>query len=152
MLTMWKLAPALAAGNTIVIKPAKETSTSILELAKLFQEVSIPDGVINIVPGPGSTVGSGLASHPDVDKIAFTGSTDTGRLIMQAATKNLKPVSLELGGNLTMPLLKMQLMERCLGFTLHKVKFVLLVLVYLSKKVFMINLWIFLLVKYNQYG
>ncbi|MFF2499975.1 aldehyde dehydrogenase family protein [Peribacillus sp. NPDC058075] len=98
MLTMWKLAPALAAGNTIVIKPAKETSTSILELAKLFQEVGIPDGVINIVPGPGSTVGSGLASHPDVDKIAFTGSTDTGRLIMQAATKNLKPVSLELGG------------------------------------------------------
>ncbi|MBO0998058.1 aldehyde dehydrogenase family protein [Bacillus sp. SD075] len=98
MLTMWKLAPALAAGNTIVIKPAKETSTSILELAKLFQEVGIPDGVINIVPGPGSTVGSALASHPDVDKIAFTGSTDTGRLIMQAATKNLKPVSLELGG------------------------------------------------------
>ena len=98
MLTMWKLAPALAAGNTIVIKPAKETSTSILELAKLFQEAGIPDGVINIVPGPGSTVGSALASHPDVDKIAFTGSTDTGRLIMQAATKNLKPVSLELGG------------------------------------------------------
>ncbi|WP_458354333.1 aldehyde dehydrogenase family protein [Peribacillus frigoritolerans] len=98
MLTMWKLAPALAAGNTIVIKPAKETSTSILELAKLFQEVGIPDGVINIVPGPGSTVGSALASHQDVDKIAFTGSTDTGRLIMQAATKNLKPVSLELGG------------------------------------------------------
>ncbi|KON70821.1 betaine-aldehyde dehydrogenase [Peribacillus butanolivorans] len=98
MLTMWKLAPALAAGNTIVIKPAKETSTSILELAKLFQEVGIPDGVINIVPGPGSTVGFALASHPDVDKIAFTGSTDTGRLIMQAATKNLKPVSLELGG------------------------------------------------------
>ncbi|MGE7904617.1 aldehyde dehydrogenase family protein [Peribacillus sp. NPDC094092] len=98
MLTMWKLAPALAAGNTIVIKPAKETSTSILELAKLFQEAGIPDGVINIVTGPGSTVGSALASHPDVDKIAFTGSTDTGRLIMQAATKNLKPVSLELGG------------------------------------------------------
>ncbi|MFP3886107.1 aldehyde dehydrogenase family protein [Priestia filamentosa] len=98
MLTMWKLAPALAAGNTIVIKPAKETSTSILELARLFQEVGLPDGVINIVPGPGSTVGDALASHPDVDKIAFTGSTETGRLIMQAATKNLKPVSLELGG------------------------------------------------------
>lgn len=98
MLTMWKLAPALAAGNTIVIKPAEQTPISILEMGRLFQEAGIPDGVINIVPGYGSTAGSALASHPDVDKVAFTGSTNTGRLIMQAASKNLRPVSLELGG------------------------------------------------------
>ena len=97
MLTMWKLAPALAAGNTIVIKPSELTPISILEMVKIFQESGIPDGVINIVPGYGST-GATLSSHPDVDKVAFTGSTATGRLIMQAASKNLKPVSLELGG------------------------------------------------------
>jgi len=98
MLAMWKLAPALAAGNTIVIKPAEQTPISILELAKLFQEVGIPDGVINVVPGYGTIAGDALVSHPGVDKIAFTGSTRTGRLIMQSASKNLKPVSLELGG------------------------------------------------------
>jgi len=98
MLAMWKLAPALAAGNTIVIKPAEQTPVSILELAKLFQEAGIPDGVINVVPGYGRTSGDALASHPDVDKIAFTGSTSTGRLVMQAASKHLKPISLELGG------------------------------------------------------
>jgi len=98
MLTMWKLAPALAAGNTIVIKPSELTPISVLELAKLFQEAGVPDGVINVVPGYGAVAGNALASHPDVDKIAFTGSTATGRLIMQAASKHLKPVSLELGG------------------------------------------------------
>lgn len=98
MLTMWKLAPALAAGNTIVVKPAEQTPVSILELVKIFQEVGIPDGVINVIPGYGKIAGDALSSHPDVDKIAFTGSTSTGRLIMQAASKNLKPISLELGG------------------------------------------------------
>lgn len=98
MLAMWKIAPALAAGNTIVVKPAEQTPISILELAKIFQEVGIPDGVINIVPGYGAVAGDALASHPDVDKVAFTGSTTTGRLIMQAASKHLKPLSLELGG------------------------------------------------------
>lgn len=98
MLTMWKLAPALAAGNTIVIKPAEQTPVSILEMVKIFQEAGIPDGVINVVPGYGHIAGDALSSHPDVDKIAFTGSTNTGRLIMQAASKNIKPVSLELGG------------------------------------------------------
>ncbi|WP_289137982.1 aldehyde dehydrogenase family protein [uncultured Brevibacillus sp.] len=98
MLAMWKLAPALAAGNTIVIKPAEQTPISMLELAKVFQEAGIPDGVINVVPGYGAVAGDALAAHPDVDKIAFTGSTATGRLIMQAASKHLKPVSLELGG------------------------------------------------------
>ncbi|WML31759.1 aldehyde dehydrogenase family protein [Neobacillus sp. OS1-32] len=98
MLTMWKLAPALAAGNTIVIKPAEQTPVSVLEMVKIFQEVGIPDGVINVVPGFGNVAGAALSSHPDVDKIAFTGSTTTGRLIMQAASKNIKPISLELGG------------------------------------------------------
>ncbi|WKA46116.1 aldehyde dehydrogenase family protein [Geobacillus zalihae] len=98
MLAMWKLAPALAAGNTIVIKPAEQTPISILELARLLQEAGIPDGVINVVNGYGHTAGAALASHPDVDKIAFTGSTTTGRLVMQAASKHLKPISLELGG------------------------------------------------------
>lgn len=98
MLAMWKIAPALAAGNTIVIKPAEQTPTSLLELVKIFQEVGVPEGVINIVPGFGDVAGNALTSHPDIDKIAFTGSTNTGRIIMQAATKNLKPLSLELGG------------------------------------------------------
>lgn len=98
MLAMWKLAPALAAGNTIVIKPAEQTPVSILELAKIFQEVGIPDGVLNVIPGFGSVAGDALVAHPGIDKIAFTGSTRTGQLIMQTASKNLKPLSLELGG------------------------------------------------------
>ncbi|VEF47174.1 aldehyde dehydrogenase [Bacillus freudenreichii] len=98
MITMWKLAPALATGNTIVIKPAELTPISTLELIKVFQEVGIPDGVINVVPGYGSTAGNALSNHPGVDKVAFTGSTVTGQLVMQSASKNLKPVSLELGG------------------------------------------------------
>ncbi|WHY58424.1 aldehyde dehydrogenase family protein [Peribacillus simplex] len=98
MLTMWKLAPALAAGNTLVIKPAEQTPVSILELVKIFKEVGLPDGVINVVPGFGHTAGDALVSHPGIDKIAFTGSTRTGQLIMQSASKNLKPVTLELGG------------------------------------------------------
>lgn len=98
MLTMWKLAPALAAGNTIVIKPAEQTPISVLEMVKIFQEAGIPDGVINVVPGFGPTAGQALVTHPEVDKVAFTGSTETGRLIMQAASNTLKPISLELGG------------------------------------------------------
>ncbi|VEF47316.1 aldehyde dehydrogenase [Bacillus freudenreichii] len=98
MLAMWKIAPALAAGNTIVLKPAEQTPSSLLELMKIFQEAGIPDGVVNVVPGFGKEAGSALASHPGVDKIAFTGSTTTGRFIMQAASENLKPLSLELGG------------------------------------------------------
>lgn len=98
MLTMWKLAPALAAGNTIVIKPAEQTPISVLEMVKIFQEAGIPDGVINVVPGFGPTAGQALVTRPGVDKVAFTGSTETGRLIMQAASNTLKPISLELGG------------------------------------------------------
>ncbi len=93
-----KLAPALAAGCTVVIKPSEETPLSILLLGQLIMEAGFPAGVVNIVNGFGSTAGNRLAEHPDVDKISFTGSTATGRKVIQAAMGNLKKVSLELGG------------------------------------------------------
>src|SRR5204863_1791750 len=92
------LGPALAAGCTIVMKPAEQTPLSCLRLGELIQEAGFPDGVVNIVPGYGETAGAALAAHPDVDKVAFTGSTEVGKLILQAAAGNLKKVSLELGG------------------------------------------------------
>jgi phenylacetaldehyde dehydrogenase len=98
LMAAWKLGPALATGNTIVIKPAEQTPLSVLLLGELIQEAGIPDGVVNIVPGYGETAGAALAAHPDVDKIAFTGSTEVGKLIVHAAAGNLKKVSLELGG------------------------------------------------------
>lgn len=98
MFTSWKMAPALAAGNTIVLKPAEITPLSTLRIAELMKEVGIPDGVVNIVPGYGHTAGARLSEHPDVKKIAFTGSTATGRQIVKASASNLKKVQLELGG------------------------------------------------------
>jgi len=98
LMAAWKLGPALATGCTVVIKPAEQTPLSCLLLGELVQEAGIPDGVVNIVPGYGETAGAALAAHPDVDKVAFTGSTEVGRLILQAAAGNLKKVSLELGG------------------------------------------------------
>jgi phenylacetaldehyde dehydrogenase len=98
LMAAWKLGPALATGCTVVIKPAEQTPLSCLLLGELVQEAGIPDGVVNIVPGYGETAGAALAAHPDVDKIAFTGSTEVGKLILQAAAGNLKKVSLELGG------------------------------------------------------
>lgn len=98
MFTSWKMAPALAAGNTIVIKPAEITPLSTLRMAALMKEVGIPDGVVNVVPGYGQTAGARLSEHPDVKKIAFTGSTATGRQIVKASASNLKKVQLELGG------------------------------------------------------
>jgi phenylacetaldehyde dehydrogenase len=98
MMAAWKLAPALAAGCTIVLKPAEQTPLSALRLGELIQEAGIPDGVVNIITGFGETAGAALAEHPDVDKIAFTGSTEVGKLIVKAAAGNLKRVSLELGG------------------------------------------------------
>lgn len=97
LMAAWKLGPALAAGCTIVLKPAEQTPLSALRLGELIQEAGFPDGVVNIVPGYGEA-GAALASHPDVDKVAFTGSTEVGKLIVQAAAGNLKKVSLELGG------------------------------------------------------
>ena len=98
MFTSWKMAPALAAGNSIVIKPAELTPLSTLRIAELMKEVGFPAGVVNVVPGYGHTAGARLAEHPDVKKIAFTGSTATGRRIVQASASNLKKVQLELGG------------------------------------------------------
>jgi phenylacetaldehyde dehydrogenase len=94
----WKLGPALATGNTVVLKPAEQTPLSALRLGELILEAGFPDGVVNIVTGFGETAGAALSAHNDVDKIAFTGSTEVGRLIVNAATGNLKKVSLELGG------------------------------------------------------
>ena len=98
LMAAWKLGPALAAGNTVVLKPAEQTPLSALLLAELIAEVGFPDGVVNVVPGYGETAGAALSAHPDVDKVAFTGSTEVGKLIAIAATGNLKKVTLELGG------------------------------------------------------
>jgi acyl-CoA reductase-like NAD-dependent aldehyde dehydrogenase len=98
LMAAWKLAPALAAGNTIVLKPAEQTPVNAMELGRLIQEAGFPDGVVNIIPGYGETAGAALAAHPGIDKIAFTGSTEVGKLIAHAAADNLTKVSLELGG------------------------------------------------------
>jgi len=98
LMAAWKIAPALACGNTVVLKPAEQTPLTALRLGEICQEAGLPDGVLNVVPGYGPTAGAALAEHMDVDKIAFTGEYTTGRIIMQAASRNLKRVSLELGG------------------------------------------------------
>jgi betaine-aldehyde dehydrogenase len=98
LMAAWKLAPALAAGNTVVLKPAEQTPIGAMELAKLVQEAGFPEGVVNIVPGYGETAGAALAAHRGIDKVAFTGSTEVGKLIAKAAAENLTKVSLELGG------------------------------------------------------
>jgi len=98
LMACWKIAPALTAGCTIVLKAAEQTPMTALRLAELIQEAGFPPGVVNILTGFGETAGAALASHPDVDKVAFTGSTEVGKLIVQASAGNLKKVSLELGG------------------------------------------------------
>jgi phenylacetaldehyde dehydrogenase len=98
LMAAWKLGPALATGCTIVLKPAEQTPLTALKLGELIAEAGFPGGVVNIVPGLGETAGAALAAHPDVDKVAFTGSTEVGKLILQAAAGNLKKVTLELGG------------------------------------------------------
>ena len=98
MFTSWKMAPALAAGNTIVMKPAEVTPLTSLKIAELMAEAGLPDGVVNMVPGLGNVAGQAIAEHPGIHKIAFTGSTATGRRVVQASAGNLKKVQLELGG------------------------------------------------------
>ena len=98
MFTSWKMAPALAAGNTIVLKPAEITPLTTLKIAELMREAGMPAGVVNILPGLGNVAGQYIAEHPDIAKIAFTGSTATGKRIVQASAGNLKKVQLELGG------------------------------------------------------
>lgn len=98
LLAVWKLGPALAAGNTVVLKPDDQTPLTLLELARAADEVGLPPGVLNVVTGPGPVVGARLAEHSDVRKIAFTGSTEVGKSVMRAAADNVKKVTLELGG------------------------------------------------------
>jgi aldehyde dehydrogenase (NAD+) len=98
MLAVWKVAPALACGNTVVLKPASFTALSMLKFAEYAREAGLPPGVLNVVPGKGSVVGNALVDHPGVDAIAFTGSSEVGRQLMARAAKTLKKVSLELGG------------------------------------------------------
>ncbi|MCQ6279598.1 aldehyde dehydrogenase [Bacillus sp. EB600] len=98
MLAMLKIVPALAMGNSIVVKPASNTPLSTLKIAELASQAGVPDGVLNVVPGPGSEVGDVLSTHPSVNKVAFTGSTEIGKNIMQQASDTIKKVTLELGG------------------------------------------------------
>jgi aldehyde dehydrogenase (NAD+) len=98
LLTSWKVAPALACGNTVIIKPASQTPLTALALAEIAREVGIPPGVLNVVTGPGSRVGQLLVEHPGIDKIAFTGDTSTGKAIMRGSADTLKHITLELGG------------------------------------------------------
>jgi phenylacetaldehyde dehydrogenase len=99
LMAAWKLGPALATGCTVVLKPAEQTPLTALRLAELIAEAGVPDGVVNVVPGYGETAGAALAAHQDVDKVAFTGSTEVGKLIVAAAgASNLKKLTLELGG------------------------------------------------------
>src|SRR5690606_29377046 len=98
LLTSWKLAPALAAGCTVVVKPSEYTSASMLEFCKPIEEAGFPPGVVNVVTGFGADVGEPLVTHPDVAKIAFTGGDVSGQRVYEQAAKGLKHVTLELGG------------------------------------------------------
>ena len=98
VLAMWKIAPALIMGNTIVVKPASNTPLTALIMAEAAKAAGIPKGVLNVIPGPGGGLGKTLCTHPDVDKVAFTGSTEVGREIMRMASDTVKKVTLELGG------------------------------------------------------
>ena len=106
MMAVWKIAPALACGCTVVLKPAEETPLTALKLAELVQEAGFPDGVVNVVTGLGEEAGAALAAHPGIDKLAFTGSTEIGQLVGQAALKNMTRFSLELGGKSPMIMLE----------------------------------------------
>jgi aldehyde dehydrogenase (NAD+) len=98
LMASWKLGPALACGNTAILKPAEQTPVTALRLGELILEAGLPDGVVNIITGFGPGAGSSIAEHPDIDKVAFTGSAEVGKLILKASAGNLKRVSLELGG------------------------------------------------------
>ncbi len=106
LLAAWKIAPALACGNTVIVKPASQTPLTALALAEIAVDVGLPPGVLNVITGPGSTVGQSIVEHPGIDKIAFTGDTSTGKAIMRSAADTLKKITLELGGkspNIVLP-------------------------------------------------
>lgn len=124
ILAMWKIAPALAMGNSIVVKPASNTPLSTLKLAELAVQAGVPAGVFNVITGPGASVGEVLVKHPDVDKVAFTGSTEVGRRIMDMAAESVKRITLELGGKspaIVLPDadLKLAIPGILFGFCLH---------------------------------
>jgi acyl-CoA reductase-like NAD-dependent aldehyde dehydrogenase len=98
LMAAWKLGPALACGNTVILKPAEQTPLTALRLGELLTEAGLPDGVVNVITGFGPGAGSSIAEHPAIDKVAFTGSTEVGKIILKASAGNLKKVSLELGG------------------------------------------------------
>eukprot|EP00877_Chromochloris_zofingiensis_P013807 jgi/Chrzof1/8680/Cz03g20090.t1 len=98
LMAAWKLAPALACGNTVVLKTAEQTPLTALKLGELALEAGLPPGVLNIVPGYGATAGAALSQHTDIDKVAFTGSTEVGKMVAKAAAQNMKPYTMELGG------------------------------------------------------
>jgi acyl-CoA reductase-like NAD-dependent aldehyde dehydrogenase len=98
LLTSWKVAPALACGNTVIIKPASQTPLTAIALAEIAKDAGLPPGVLNVITGPGSKVGQMLVDHPGIDKIAFTGDTSTGKQIMRGSAESLKRITLELGG------------------------------------------------------
>src|SRR6187455_500118 len=98
LLAAWKVAPALACGNTVILKPASQTPLTALALGEIAIEVGLPPGVLNVLTGPGATLGQALVEHPGIDKIAFTGDTSTGKGIMRSAADTLKRITLELGG------------------------------------------------------
>ena len=118
LMAAWKLAPALITGNTVVLKPSTLTSLTALELAKLMDETDLPQGVVNVVTGPGSEIGTALATSQQVDKIALTGSTETGRKVMGLAASNMKKITLELGGKSPTIVLKDADLEAALNGTL----------------------------------
>jgi phenylacetaldehyde dehydrogenase len=97
-MAVWKIAPALACGNTVILKPAEQTPLTALRFGEILAETGLPDGVVNIVTGFGETAGAAIAGHPGIDKVSFTGSTATGKQILHASVDNLKRVTLELGG------------------------------------------------------
>ena len=106
LLAAWKVAPALACGNTVILKPASQTPLTAIALGEIAVEVGLPPGVLNVITGPGSTVGQAIVEHPGIDKIAFTGDTSTGKAIMRSAAETLKKITLELGGkspNIVLP-------------------------------------------------
>src|SRR5438270_12470209 len=98
LMAAWKLAPALAAECTCVLKPAEQTPLSLLEMANWFEEVGWPPGVVNIITGFGESAGAPIVNHPEINKIAFTGSASVGKIILNAAAENIKRAPLELGG------------------------------------------------------
>jgi acyl-CoA reductase-like NAD-dependent aldehyde dehydrogenase len=121
LIASWKIAPALACGNTIVLKPASLTPLSALLLADILQEAGIPEGVISVLPGPGAALGDALISHPSVSKVSFTGSTEIGTTIMQRCAQNITRVSLELGGKAANIVFADADIERCVEASIFAV-------------------------------